>query len=153
MARTKGDYIEGRDLMLFVDMSSDGSEPDYKATAAATSHQISYSGETKERVTKDTGNGAFSEKSVTKLSVTITCEALTVFDPDCGYDDLLAIFKSRKKVKLKYGFTQEASGESYEEGLFVITSLEQSSPADDDATYSATFENSGNVETKTVQAG
>lgn len=148
MAKKKGDYIEGRDLMLYVDISNDGLEPSYKPTAAATSHSINYSGETKERVTKDTSNGAFSEKSVTKLSVSITCEALVVFDAECGYDKLLEIFKSRKKVKLKYGFTQEESGDKYEEGLFVITSLEQTSSAEDDATYSATFENSGNVETK-----
>ena len=109
MARKKGDYIEGRDLMLYVDVSADGLEPTYKPTAAATSHTISYSGETKERVTKDTSNGAFSEKSVTKLSVSINCEALVVFDAECGYDKLLEIFKSRKKVKLKYGFTQEES--------------------------------------------
>lgn len=151
MARAKGDYIEGRDLMVFVDTGSGTAE--WTPTAAATSHTISYSGETKERVTKDTENGAFSQKSVTKLSVTITCEALTTFDADMGYDKLLELMKSREPVKLKYGFTQEANGEKYEEGLFVITSLEQSSPANDDATYTAQFENTGNVETKTVSAG
>ena len=61
--------------------------------------------------------------------------------------------KARKPVKLKYGFAQETTGDKYEEGLFVITSLEESSPADDDATYSATFENSGVVETKTTAGG
>ena len=119
--------------------------------AAATSHTISYSGETKERVTKDSKNGAFSNKRVTKLSVSIQCEALTLFGEDSVYDKLLAIMKSRQSVKLKYGYTEEAGGQSskYEEGMFIITSLEQNSPADDDATYSATFENDGNVETKT----
>ena len=73
-----------------------------------------------------------------------------LMDADMGYDKLLEIMKKREAVKLKYGFTQEATGEKYEEGLFVITSLEQTSPADDDATYTATFENTGNVETKTV---
>ena len=150
MPKTKGQYIEGRDLMLFVDTSADGSSPKWTPTAAATSHQISYSGETKERVTKDTGNGTFSEKSVTKLSVSITCEALTTFNAECGFDSLLALMKQRKPVKLKYGFTQEENSDKYEEGMFVITSLEQSSPADDDATYSATFENTGAVETKTA---
>ena len=150
MPRAKGDYIEGRDLMLFVDTSEGSGQAVWTPTAAATSHTISYSGETKERVTKDTDNGAFSQKTVTKLSVSITCEALTTFDADMGYDKLLEIMKKREAVKLKYGFTQEATGEKYEEGLFVITSLEQTSPADDDATYTATFENTGNVETKTV---
>ena len=152
MAKEKGQYIEGRDLMLFIDTGSDGS-PKWTPTAAATSHQISYSGETKERVTKDTGNGAFSQKTVTKLSVSITCEALKTFNADCGFDSLLVLMKARKPVKLKYGFAQEESSDKYEEGMFVITSLEESSPADDDASYSATFENSGVVETKTASAG
>lgn len=57
--------------------------------------------------------------------------------------------KSREAVKLKYGFAQEEAGDKYEEGLFVITSLEQTSAAGEDATYSATFENSGEVKTST----
>lgn len=149
MARQKGDYIEGRDLMVFVDTSVGSGEPTWTKTAAATSHTISYSAETKERVTKDTGNGAFSQKSVTKLSVSISVEALTTYQADCGFKSLLKMFKERKPVKLKYGFTTDEGMEEHEEGLFVITSLEESSPADDDATYSATFENTGNVETKT----
>lgn len=148
MSKTKGDYIEGRDIMLFVNSGASESNPTWVKTAAATSHTISYSGETKERVTKDTENGAFSQKSVTKLSCTITCEALKTFDADMGYDTLLKQMKLRKPVKLKYGYTESETGTSYEEGLFVITNLEESSPADDDATYSATFENTGNVETK-----
>lgn len=58
------------------------------------------------------------------------------------------MFKERKPVKLKYGFATDEGTEEHEEGLFVITSLEENSPADDDATYSASFENTGNVETK-----
>lgn len=150
MAKKEGDYVEGRDLMVYI-FETDT----YKPQAAATSHRITYSGETKERVTKDSSNGAFSNKKVTKLSVTIQCEALTLFGTGNVYEKLLAIMKSRQPVKLKYGYTEEAGGasSSYEEGMFVITSLEQSSPADDDATYSATFENDGNVETKTGSAG
>lgn len=149
MAKVKGSYVEGRDLMLYVNTATTDENPTWVKTAAATSHTISYSGETKERVTKDTGNGAFSEKSVTKLSCSITCEALTTFNTDMGYEKLLAIMKARKPVKLKYGYSETETGVTYEEGLFVITSLEQSSPADDDATYSSTFENTGIVETKT----
>lgn len=152
MARQNGDYIEGRDLMVFVDSSDGSSEPTWSKTAAATNHTISYSAETKERSTKDTENGAFSQKSVTKLSATITVEALTTYNPECGFKSLLKMYKTRKPVKLKYGFAAEESSDEYEEGLFVITSLEENSPADDDATYSATFESTGVVETKTVGA-
>lgn len=149
MARKLGDIIEGRDLMLYVNTGSNAATPTYTPQAAATSHTITYSGETKERMTKDTAQGAYSEKKVTKLGVSIKCEALTSYGDVAGYDKLLEVFKTREPVKLKYGFAQEEAGDKYEEGLFVITSLEQTSPAGEDATYSATFENSGSVETKT----
>lgn len=149
MARKTGDIVEGRDLMMYINTASGGATPTYTPQAAATSHTITYSGETKERVTKDTANGAYGEKKVTKLSVSIKCEALVSFGDAAGYDKLLEVMKSREPVKLKYGFTQEQAGDKYEEGMFVITSLEQSSAADEDATYSATFENSGAVETRT----
>ena len=147
-----GDIIEGRDLMLYINTAADSATPTYTPQAAATSHTITYSGETKERVTKDTANGAYSEKKVTKLGVSIKCEALVSFGDTAGYDKLLAVMKSREAVKLKYGFAQEEAGDKYEEGLFVITSLEQTSAAGEDATYSATFENSGEVKTSTKTA-
>lgn len=152
MAKQKGDYIEGRDIMLYANTGTSDETPTYTATAAAKSHSINYSGETKERVTKDTGNGAWSEKRVTKLGVSIKVEALTVYNVDCGYDKLLEIMKSRQPVLLKYGFKEEETGDTYEEGKFVITSLEKNDPADDDSTYSASFENSGEVTTKKKSA-
>lgn len=152
MTRQKGDYIEGRDIMLCVNTGVSDEAPTYTPTAAATSHSISYSGETKERVTKDSGGGAWSEKRVTKLSVNIKVDALVVFNADCGYDKLLEIMKSRKPVLLKYGYKEEETGDTYEEGLFVITSLEKTDSAEDDSTYSASFENNGEVTTKTKAA-
>ena len=103
-------------------------------------------------MTKDTGSGAWSEKRVTKLGVSIKVEALTVYNVDCGYDKLLEIMKSRQPVLLKYGFKEEETGDTYEEGKFVITSLEKNDPADDDSTYSASFENSGEVTTNKTSA-
>lgn len=149
MARKTGDIIEGRDLMMYINTAADGGAATYTPQAAATSHTITYSGETKERITKDMASGAYGEKKVTKLSVSIKCEALVSFGDEAGYDKLLEVMKNREAVKLKYGFSNEESGDKYEEGLFVITNLEQSSPAGEDATYSATFENTGPVETKT----
>lgn len=64
MERKTGDILEGRDLMLYINTAAaDATTPTYTPQAAATSHTITYSGETKERVTKDSGNGAYSEKS------------------------------------------------------------------------------------------
>lgn len=152
MERKDGDIVEGRDLMLYVDTAATGESPTYTPQAAATNHTVTYSAETKERVTKDTKNGAFADKTVTKLGVSIKSDCLVSVGGPAGWNKLLATFKARKAIKLKYGFADEQQSDSYEEGMFVITSLEQSSPADDDASYSATFENSGPVETKTKGA-
>ena len=152
MTRKKGDYIEGKDIMLYVNTGMSEETPTYTATAAAKSHSIKYSGDTKERVTKDSGNGAWSEKRVTKLSVSIKVDALVVFNADCGYDKLLEIMKSRKPVLLKYGYKEEETGDTYEEGKFLITDLEKTDSAEDDSTYSASFENTGEVTTKTKAA-
>ena len=150
--RENGDIVEGRDLMLYVNTAETNENPTYKAQAAATNHTITYSGETKKRVTKDTSNGAFSNVKVTNLGVTIKSDCLVSIGDSAGWEKLLAVFKSRKPVKLKYGFAAEEQGDSYEEGMFVITSLEQTSSATDDAQYSATFENDGADETKKKQA-
>lgn len=153
MARQTGDILEGRDLMLYINTAESGSAtPTYTPQAAATSHTITYTGEAKERITKDSAAGAYSEKKVTKLGVSIKCEALVSFGDTAGYDKLLSIMKKCETVKLKYGFAQEQAGDKYEEGLFVITSIEQTSAAAEDATYSATFENSGEVTTTTKTA-
>ena len=152
MERQNGDIVEGRDLMLYLNTGASGETPTYTPQAAATSHTITYSAETKERVTKDTKNGAFSNKTVTKLGVSIKSDCLVSVGDAAGWDKLLATFKARKPIKLKYGFVDEKNGDSYEEGMFVITSLEQNSPADEDASYSATFENDGAVETKSKEA-
>ncbi len=141
-------YVEGGDLMLYIKTGSDAS-PVYQPQAAATNHTITYSGETKERVTKDTANGAFSEKKVTKLSVQIKADALVMFGEGFTYDKLVELMKKREPVKLKYGFANEQTGDKYEEGMFVITSLEQSSQAGEDATCSATFDNTGEIQTVT----
>ena len=148
--RENGDIVEGRDLMLYVNTAETNENPTYKAQAAATNHTITYSGETKKRVTKDTSNGAFSNVKVTNLGVTIKSDCLVSIGDSAGWEKLLAVFKS--PVKLKYGFAAEEQGDDYEEGMFVITSLEQTSSATDDAQYSATFENDGAVETKKKQA-
>lgn len=51
MSRKAGDIIEGRDLMMYINTAADNaSTPVFTPQAAATSHTITYSGETKERI-------------------------------------------------------------------------------------------------------
>ena len=125
--------------------------PVWTAIANATSHQISYSAETKERKTKSDASGLWNKKRVTKLGTSIKCDALCSHD-SYSRKELLAAFKAAAEVLLKYGFSDETTGDDYEEGLFIIESLEETSAVGEDATFSASFGNSGEVETKTKTA-
>ena len=140
---------DGKDIMVYVNTGTDET-PSWSPTAAATSHKISSTSEKKTRKTKDS-TGLYSDSRVVGLSQTITVDALSG-DGAASYDALYAMWKAAKPVKLKYSTTAEASGDKYEEGLYIIDTLEETSPADDDATYSATFSNAGAIESKTVAA-
>ena len=142
---TKEGVMDGRDLMLYIDTAESGDTPTWQAQALATSHTITYNTETKERLTKDSPGGN-PEKRVTAVNVTIKADALRSFG-DKDKKLLLATMKAKKNIKLKYGLANE-----YEEGEFVIDSLEETSQAGDDVTYSAQFSSSGDVVTKQKEA-
>lgn len=147
MARTG--IVEGKDLMVSVDVAGTGTS--YKPTAAATSHSIDYSATTKssKRVTKDSTASLYDHKTVTGLACTIQVEALRDATAEkFGYVEMLKAHKAAKAVKVKYHFADEQSKDNYEEGLFLITKISEKSPADGDATWSATLESTGAIETK-----
>jgi len=85
--------------------------------------------------------------------VTIKADALRSFG-DSDKKLLLKTMKQKKNVMLKYGFAEadEQTGDDYEEGEFVIDSLEETSQAGEDVTYSAQFSSSGDVVTKQKEA-
>ncbi len=97
-----------------------------------------------------THDGLWDEKSVSKRTTTVSCDALD-FEGDSGatYDELLAAMDAGEKVKLKYAYKGEENTK-YRVGLFVITSLQRNDPADDDSTFNASFENSGKVRVRPV---
>ena len=111
---------------------------------------IGYNTETKERLTKDSPGGN-PEKRITSVTVTIKADALRAFG-DKDKKLLLKTMKEKKNVLLKYGFAEadEQEGDDYEEGEFVIDSLEETSQVGEDVTYSAQFSSSGDVQTKQV---
>ena len=95
-------------------------------------------------------DGLWDEKSVSKRSVSISTDCLICKDEKgATYDELLEAMDSGEPVKLKYAYAGEEA-KKYRVGLFVCTSLQRNDPADDDSTYSASFENTGRVRTKTV---
>lgn len=56
---------------------------------------------------------------------------------------------SSKAVKVRYALRGEEATK-YREGNFIITSLEEQDPGDDDASYTISMENSGQVELKLI---
>ncbi len=160
----KQEYIHGSKMIVFVGG---------KALGHCTSCEIQDQAETKSRSLKalpdysgddaetdtdllpsegeDTStDGLWDEKSVSKRSVSISTDCLVCKDEKgATYDELLEAMDSGEPVKLKYAYAGEET-KKYRVGLFVITSLQRNDPSDDDSTYSASFENTGRVRTKTV---
>lgn len=65
--------------------------------------------------------------------------------------ELYALHKEGKPVKLRYGYRSNAPTDAtHEEGMFLIDSIEMTHPAKEEATYSASFSNTGEI--KTVKA-
>lgn len=150
MAGKRTGIVEGKDIMVYVDPAGGNS---FKPTAAATSHKISYKAETKtnKRVTKDADASKWDNKQVTGMSCSISISCLVdATDNKLGYAAMLNAFKKGQAVKAKYSFTSEQNGDSYEEGMFVIASIDQDAPVEGDGTWSATLESSGEIATKTV---
>jgi hypothetical protein len=135
-------YISGSDLLVFVEGQAIG----HCSTCTITNGT-----ETKERAVKppaaDTAAnvGKWTEKNVSKLTVQITAEGFSFYNEDeCGYSDLLDLWAAAAPVTCKYAHRGEEAT-VYRQGEFVISNLQETSPAGDDATYSLTLENSGPV--------
>lgn len=135
------DYINGSDILV---------EVAGKYTGHATSHSCSYTSETKDRAVKAAHTASsfqalFKEKGVTGLAVSITCEGLQ-FDGDeeGNMADFRKAWAMGKLVTVSA--YRRGSEKPYLKGQFVIDSLEETAPAQDDATYSISLSNSGPVE-------
>jgi predicted secreted protein len=137
---TKEGYIHGSNMILSVNDVPLGH---------SKSCQIQNQAETKDRATKEVANGKWNDKSVSKLSVSISAEGFVFADDKMGYDTLLELWEKGEAVDVKYAYRGEEST-CYRTGKFLITSLEESDPADDDSTYSISLENSGEVKRVTV---
>lgn len=143
-------YIHGSDMILYVES---GDPKVLKALGHSKSCEIQNQAETKERATKQTSNsGKWVEKSVSRLTVSINAEGFSFYGDQMGYPELLSIWETGKPVTLKYAHRGEEETK-YRTGQFVITSVSETSPSDDDASYSISFENTGEVTTVVVNPG
>lgn len=138
MATTKAGYVNGSDMLLYVGG---------KAVGHCSSHSVSLSSETKDRAVKPVASatisaGLWKGKGVTGLSISISAEGMCNYsEAEAGYKTLLAMWKAGKSVTVKC--MERESTTPYLEGLFVITSLERTDPAQDDSTFSIQLENDG----------
>lgn len=139
----KTGYVNGSDLLLTVGTM---------ALGHCSTHTLTYNSETKDRAVKPVASasisaGLWKSKGVTGLSISISGEGL------CNYDEtedsvatLLALWAEGGSVTVS-AYERESSDTPYLVGDFVITSIEHTAGAQDDATYKISLENDGEPET------
>lgn len=139
MAIPQTGYINGSDILLSVGG---------KAIGHCTTHTLTFNSETKDRAVKPAASAGYSSglwkgKGVTGLSISLSAEGLRYYgEAENGFDELSALWGAGAPITVK-AFQREGDASPYLEGQFVITSLEETSPAQDDATYSISLENDG----------
>lgn len=133
-------YINGSDLLVLA-----GS----KAIGHCTTHTATFSTETKDVAVKPAASATiaasslYKNKRVSGLSVQVKADGLCVYgEAEQGFKELLAAWKLGTSLVLKL-FGREDDDTPYLSGNFIISSLEQTAPAGEDATYSVTFDNDG----------
>ena len=136
-------FRSGTDLIMgIVDNNT------FKPLGYSSGCKISDKTETGERVTKESADSHWKEKYVKSLSEQITADGF-VYDgvaaSSIGFPDLKSLWINKTKVKVRYKYRSQSSGEGLYEGDFIITSLDQDGPAGDDEKWSVTFENCGAV--------
>ncbi len=139
MAETTGSYINGSDLILKVAG---------EAVGHCTSHTLTFNSETKDRAVKPLASaaksrGLWKEKGITSLSISISAEGLRFYEEtENGYDQLAAKWGKGASVEVE-AYERGNDTTPYVKGNFVIASIEETSPAQDDATYTISLENDG----------
>lgn len=134
-------YCNGSDMLLYIGG---------KAVGHCTTHTTTVTSETKDRAVKPEASkgisaGLWKNKGVVGLSVSITAEGLVFYqETENGYKACLALIAKGQSVQVKC-MEREKDEEPYLVGNFVIASLERTDAAQDDATYSISLENDGEV--------
>lgn len=138
---TKTGYCNGSDMLLYIGG---------KAVGHCSTHTTTINSETKDRAVKPVASagmsaGLWKNKGVTGLSVSISAEGLVFYEEtESGYKSCLSHIKAGQSVEVKC-MERGSTNTPYLTGKFVIASLERTDPAQDDATYSISLENDGEV--------
>ena len=138
---TKTGYVNGSDLLIKIGG---------KAVGHCTSHTLTFSSETKDRAVKPVASATISSSlwkgsGVVGLSVSISADGLRNYDEtEGGFKTLLNAWVAGQSVQV-IAFEREDDATPYLSGNFIISSLDETSHAQDDATYSISLENDGVV--------
>ena len=133
------EFINGSDLLLMVGD---------KAVGHCTSHTLTFNSETKDRAVKPASaeaksSGLWKAKGVTGLSISISAEGLRFYgETENGHEEIAPMWGKGASVEVK-AFKRGSDAAPYVKGKFVIASLEETAPAQDDATYSISLESDG----------
>lgn len=132
-------YINGSDLLLKV---GEG------AVGHCTTHTLTFNSETKDRAVKPLATepksaGLWKQKGVTGLSISISAEGLRFYEEsESGFEEVSALWGAGQSVDVE-AFERGGDSTPYLKGRFIIASIEETSPAQDDVTYSISLENDG----------
>lgn len=119
--------------------------------AHCTSHEITLNSETKDRAVKPLASlpkssGLWKGKGVTGLSISISFEGLCFYEEtENGWTAIASRWGAGAKVEVQ-AFEREGDETPYIKGNFVIDSLVQNAPAQDDVTYNGSLSNDGEPE-------
>lgn len=140
---TKKGYVNGSDLLLYVNG---------KAIGHCSTHTTTFNSETKDHAVKPAASksmsaGLWKGKTVVGLSISISTEGLRFYnETEMGFKGLFKEWIKGQSIEVKC-MERENSDKPYLVGKFVIASIEETAAAQDDATYSASFENDGEPDT------
>lgn len=132
-------YINGSNLLLKVGEGAIGH---------CTTHTTTFNSETKERAVKPAAtqpktSGLWKGKGVTALSISISAEGLRFYEEaESGFEKISALWGKGQSVDV-LAFEREKEEAPYLKGKFIITSIEEQAPAQDDVTYTINLENDG----------
>ncbi len=134
------EYVNGSDLLVSVAG---------KAVGHCTSHTATFSTETKDVSVKPLASEApssgalYKSKRVTGLSIQVKADGLQFYkETESGFKQVLGPWSKGQSVVLNL-FERSQDEKPYVTGNFIISSIEQTAGAGEDATYSVTFDNDG----------
>lgn len=143
-------YVNGSDLLVAIKEGT-GQSITRKPIGHCTSHTATYNTETKDVAVKPLSSvdasaaSLWKSKRVVGLSMQVKADGLKFYsESESGFKAILSKWKIGQSVALDL-FERENDETPYASGNFIITSLEETNPAGDDATYSATFDNDGAI--------